>query len=202
MKASLSKLVILFTVLIPLWAWSQAEVGRPAPSFEAQEASGKTIRLEDLKGKWIVLEWYNKDCPYVKKHYGSQNMQKLQKEFVGKGVNWYSVISSAKGKQGHLAPKEALANAKATQSNATSILIDEAGIMGRSYGAKTTPHMFVISPEGHIVYAGAIDDNDSADSTVIAKSKNHVAAALDEAMAGKKVSITSTRPYGCGVKYQ
>lgn len=175
--------------------------GKDAPAFEAKDSTGKTHKLTDFKGKWVVLEWYNKDCPYVKKHYGSQNMQKLQKTYTGKGVQWLSVISSAKGKQGHLTPAEAVKNAKETNSSATAALIDESGAMGKEYGAKTTPHMFVINPQGKVVYAGGIDDNDSADSAVIAKSKNFVAVALDESLAGKAVTTSSARPYGCSVKY-
>ncbi|MBX3039631.1 MAG: thioredoxin family protein [Bdellovibrionaceae bacterium] len=187
---------------LPIMSWGQAKPGQPAPAFEVKDAAGKSHQLSGMAGKWVVLEWYNKDCPYVKKHYGSKNMQALQKTYTSKGVTWLTVISSAKGTQGYLEPAAALKNAKEQGSGASAVLLDTDGVMGKAYGAKTTPHMFVIDPTGKIVYAGAIDDNDSSDPSVIAKSKNHVSAALDEAMAGQKVTVASSRPYGCSVKYQ
>lgn len=199
----MKKLILIFAfVLAPLVALAEAEVNKPAPAFEVKDATGKTHKLADYKGKWLVLEWFNKDCPYVKKHYGSENMQKLQKNYTDKKVTWLSVISSAKGKQGYLTAEEALKLPAQNKSAATATLLDETGVMGKAYGAKTTPHMFVINPEGKVVYAGAIDDNDSANPNVIAKSKNYVASALDSAMAGKAVEVSSSKPYGCGVKYQ
>lgn len=199
----MKKLILIFAfVLAPLAALAEAEVNKPAPAFEVKDATGKTHKLADYKGKWLVLEWFNKDCPYVKKHYGSENMQKLQKNYTDKKVTWLSVISSAKGKQGYLTAEEALKLPAQNKSAATATLLDETGVMGKAYGAKTTPHMFVINPEGKVVYAGAIDDNDSANPNVIAKSKNYVASALDSAMAGKAVEVSSSKPYGCGVKYQ
>lgn len=197
-----SILAAIALVASPLLAWAEAKPNQPAPAFEVKDASGKTRRLSDVSGKWVVLEWYNKDCPYVKKHYGSNHMQKLQKTYAGKDVVWLTVISSAQGKQGYLDPAAALKNAEEQNSAATAVLIDADGKMGKAYGAKTTPHMFVINPQGVVVYAGGIDDNDSADPAVLAKSRNHVSAALDEAMAGKKVTVASSRPYGCSVKYQ
>lgn len=198
----MKQLILLIALaLAPTLALAQAEVNKPAPSFEVKDAAGKTHKLSDYKGKWLVLEWFNKDCPYVKKHYGSENMQKLQKTYTDKKVTWLSVISSAKGKQGHLTSEEALKLPAQNKSAATATLIDETGTMGKAYGAKTTPHMFVINPEGQVVYAGAIDDNDSANPNVIAKSKNYVASALDAALAGKPIEVSSSKPYGCGVKY-
>ncbi len=187
--------------LFPLSAMADAVPGQAAPTFEVKDAKGKTQKLADYKGKWVVLEWYNKDCPYVKKHYGSGNMQKLQKSYTDKGVTWLTVISSAPGKQGHLKPDEAVKVASANKSVANAILLDESGTVGKAYGAKTTPHMFVINPEGNVVFAGGIDDNDSASPDVIAKSKNFVAAALDSSLAGKPVETASAKPYGCSVKY-
>ncbi len=182
-------------------AWAVATPGQPAPTFEVKDATGKTYSLASLKGKWTVLEWTNKDCPFVIKHYESGNMQKLQKTYTGKGVTWLSVISSAKGKQGHLSPDEAVKVASANKSAANAILLDETGAMGQAYGAKTTPHMYIINPEGQVVYAGGIDDNDSSNPAVIPKSKNFVAMALDASLAGKPVATASSRPYGCSVKY-
>ncbi len=182
--------------------FADAEVGKNAPDFKVKDANGKEQTLKGQAGKWTVLEWYNKDCPFVKKHYESGNMQKIQKTYGAKGVNWFTVISSAEGKQGYLASADALANAKTTGSGANAILIDAAGDMGKAYGAKTTPHMFVIDPKGKLAYAGAIDDNDSSSADVIPKSKNYVAAALDAGMAGKAIEVSNSKPYGCGVKYK
>lgn len=182
-------------------ALAEAIPGKPAPPFETTAADGKIYKLSDLTGKWVVMEWFNKDCPYVKKHYGSNNMQQLQKTYTGKGVVWLSVNSSAKGKEGYTDAMEAMKVVKENKSNATAVLLDPTGVVGKAYGSKTTPHMFIIDPKGTVVYAGAIDDNNSSDPGVIAKSKNYVATALDAAMAGKKVEMPSTKPYGCGTKY-
>lgn len=182
-------------------AQAAATPGQPAPAFEVKDATGKTQKLSDYAGKWVVLEWTNKDCPYVKKHYDSGNMQKLQKSYTAKGAVWLSVLSSAKGKQGYLEPTEALKNAQDKGAAPSAVLMDTKGELGNLYGAKTTPHMFVIDPKGLIAYAGGIDDNDSSDSAVIPKSKNFVSMALDSGMAGKKIETASARPYGCGVKY-
>lgn len=203
----MKKMISLFSVIMGLTLGFQApaqtelKVDSPAPEFNVKDSAGKTHTLKDSKGKWIVLEWYNKDCPYVRKHYDVKNMQNLQKQYTGKGVVWYSVISSAKGKQGFLENAEVAPNVDKEGAKATAILIDADGAMGKAYGAKTTPHMYVINPEGKVVYAGAIDDNNSADSKVIPKSKNYVSAALDAGMAGKAIDKKATAAYGCSVKY-
>ncbi len=192
----------IFSILISasIFANADAVPGKPAPAFQVKDSKGEMQSLAGLKGKWIVLEWFNKDCPYVKKHYSVGNMQKIQKAYAEKAT-WLTVISSAKGKQGHLNPAEAVKVATENKSAAKAILLDEEGVMGRAYGAKTTPQMFIINPEGIVVYAGAIDDNDSANSNVIPKSKNFVMTALDSALAGKPIETATTRPYGCSVKY-
>jgi peroxiredoxin len=182
-------------------ALAAAEVGRPAPSFEVKDASGKAHRLADYAGKWLVLEWFNPECPYVRKHYGSGNMQSAQKQWTAQGVSWLSVSSSAKGRQGYLEPDQARQTARKLASSADAILLDADGRMGKAYGAKVTPHMFVIDPKGRIAYAGAIDDNDDADPAVIPKSRNYVSAALAAGLAGKPIEVSSTRAYGCGVHY-
>lgn len=192
-------LIALFSVA---QVFADAEVGKNAPDFKVKDATGKEHTLKGHAGHWTVLEWYNKDCPYVKKHYESGNMQKIQKGYTGKGAHWLTVISSAQGKQGYLAPTDAVSNFKSAGAGNTAVLIDEDGAMGKAYGAKTTPHMYVIDPKGKLVYAGAIDDNDSSSPDVIAKSKNYVAAALDAGMAGKAVEVSSSKPYGCSVKYK
>ncbi|RYZ52061.1 MAG: thioredoxin family protein [Proteobacteria bacterium] len=188
-----------FLFASPLFA--DAKIGEAAPSFEVKDANGKDQKLADYKGKWVVLEWFNKDCPFVKKHYGSQNMQKLQKDFTAKNVVWLTVNSSAKGKQGYADASQALKDASERGAAPTAILLDADGKVGKAYGAKTTPHMFIINPEQKVVYAGAIDDNDSSDPKVIEKSKNYVSAALTEGLAGKPITTASSRAYGCGVKY-
>ena len=192
---------VLAAVLLSLAAAAHAapELGKPAPDFTLADQSGKAVKLSDAKGKLVVLEWFNEGCPFVQKHYGSRNMQGLQKRYGSKGVVWYTIVSSREGKQGHLTPAEATDRLKAMSSKA--ILLDEKGAVGRLYGAKTTPHMFVVDKNGVLVYMGAIDDNPSADPDDIKTSKNFVAAALDESLAGKPVSTPSTRPYGCSVKY-
>lgn len=211
-------MILIASVSLPLCsAFAAAPPAMPAPAFEVKDAAGKTHKLSDYAGRWVILEWYNKDCPYVKKHYDSGNMQKLQEELTakkapsmaakdkkkaaGKEVAWLTVISSAPGKQGYLSPAEALKQQETVKSKADGILIDADGKMGKAYDAKTTPHMFVINPKGQVVYAGAIDDNDSADPAVIAKSVNYVRRALDEAMNGKPITTASSRAYGCSVKY-
>ena len=187
---------------LPALAMAVAVPGEKAPDFSEVDAKGETRSLQDYKGQWLVLEWFNKDCPYVKKHYGSGNMQALQKKYTSEEINWLTVISSAKGKQGYLEPAQALEVAESHNLSASApFLLDADGSMGRAYGAKTTPHMFIINPEGKVVYAGAIDDNDSANPAVIPQSANYVAAALDASLNGGDVAVASSRAYGCSVKY-
>ncbi len=177
------------------------DTGAPAPDFKLEGVSGKTIALSSLKGKVVVLEWLNHGCPFVRKHYDSQNMQSLQRKFTEEGVVWLSVISSAVGKQGHVSPGEGLAEKTKNQSVATDILLDPKGNVGQLYGAKTTPHMYVIGKDGKIAYQGAIDDKSDTDKESIKGAKNYVAQALDEVLAGKKVTVATTKAYGCSVKY-
>ncbi|MEM7136981.1 MAG: thioredoxin family protein [Myxococcota bacterium] len=176
-------------------------VGKAAPAFTAKDSKGQTYSLDQLKGKYVVLEWLNHGCPYVKKHYGSKNMQRLQKQWTDKGVVWLSVVSSAKGKQGYQTAEDTNATAKLQGSQATAILLDPDGTLGKLYAARTTPQMFVIDPRGVLRYAGAIDDKPSTNVRDIPGAKNYVNAALDAALAGKTVEVTTTRPYGCSVKY-
>jgi len=178
------------------------KVGQPAPAFSAVDLDGKTRSLSEFKGKYVVLEWHNQGCPFVKKHYESGNMQKLQKELTGKGAVWLSIISSAPGAQGFVTPEQEKAYLAEKKAAPTTVLFDPEGTVGHAYGAKTTPHMFVIDDKGVLVYAGAIDDNSSSDAADAATAKNFVRAAYDEASAGKPVTAASTAPYGCGVKYK
>ena len=175
------------------------KVGEPAPAFTATDMHGKARQLSEFKGKYVVLEWHNQSCPFVKKHYESGNMQKLQKELTGKGAVWLSIISSAPGAQGYVTAEEEKKYLAEKQAAPTHVLFDPEGTIGHAYGAKTTPHMFVIDDQGVLIYAGAIDDNPSADA---ATAKNYVRAAFDESSAGKPVTTASTAPYGCGVKYK
>ena len=176
--------------------------GAMAPEFTLPDAGGKNIALGDYRGKWVVLEWVNYDCPFVKKHYGSGNMQKLQTFARGKGVVWLSINSSAPGKQGHFEGAELTKRMADVKATPDAYLQDPEGKVGKTYLAKTTPTMFVINPEGMVVYAGAIDDKPSTDKEDVPKAKNYVQTALDEAMAGKTVATAATQSYGCGVKYK
>ena len=178
-----------------------AKIGKKAPDFTLKSADGKTHSLSDFNGKYVVLEWVNYDCPFVKKHYGSKNMQSIQKEMTDKSVVWLSINSSAEGKQGFFEGKELKERIKKEGSNATAYLLDTDGKVGKMYGAKTTPHCFVINPKGELIYAGAIDDIPSADQDDVKKANNLVKSCIDEAMAGKKISTQTSKPYGCGVKY-
>ena len=201
LKFKLATLVIAST-LSAYGARAEIKVGTTAPDFSATDSSGKTVQLKDFKGKVVVLEWFNKDCPFVKKHYESGNMQKLQKDYTQKGVVWLSVTSSAVEKQGHMTAAEATELRRGKDSQlSTALLLDASGSLGKTYDAKVTPHMFVINKEGTLVYNGAIDDNRSADPKVIPSSKNYVAAALDSTLKGEKVATPSSKPYGCSVKY-
>jgi len=182
-------------------AEAAAVVGQPAPEFSVPDPTGATHSLTAYKGKFVVLEWVNFECPFVGKHYGSGHMQKLQKDYTGKGVVWLSINSSATGKQGYYASDKVGALVKQKGAAPSAYLLDTAGSVGRAYGARTTPHMFIIDPKGTLIYAGGIDDTPSTDQADIATAKNFVSKALDEALAGKPVTTTTSQAYGCSVKY-
>jgi hypothetical protein len=178
------------------------ETGKPAPDFEANTANPKQgFRLSNFKGKIVVLEWLNHGCPFVRKHYESGNMQALQKKYTSQNVVWMSVISSAPGKQGYVSADEARQDMVKNKSAASDVILDPEGKLGLLYGAKTTPHMYVINKEGVLVYQGAIDDKPDTEKDSIPGSKNFVAEALDLTIAGKPVTQGTTKAYGCGVKY-
>jgi AhpC/TSA family len=183
-------------------AASAAKVGEPAPDFTATDSNGQSRHLADFKGKYVVLEWHNQGCPYTRKHYASGNMQALQKQWTGKGVVWFTVISSAPGAQGYVTAAEENDYVKKMNAAPTAVLLDPDGRLGHLYAAKTTPHMFIIDPNGALIYNGAIDDHPTSEQSDIPNSKNYVSTALTEAMSGKKVSDAATRPYGCSVKYK
>lgn len=174
--------------------------GRPR-DFTATDTYGKSHKLSEYKGKFVVLEWHNRDCPYTHKHYASGNMQKLQKKWTGKGVVWFTVISSASGKQGYVTADDENAYVKQVGASPTAVLLDPKGDLGRLYDAKTTPQMFIVNPQGVLIYDGAIDDKPTSNQADIPKATNYVQAALEEAMAGKPVTTPVSRPYGCSVKY-
>jgi peroxiredoxin len=182
-------------------ALAELPVGKPAPSFRANDMNGRLISLSDFRGKTVVLEWSNPECPTVKKHYESGNMQRTQAQAAAAGAVWLTINSSGEGNQGHMTPAEAKDVAAAEGSRRTAYLLDPAGTVGKTYGAKATPHMYIVDPAGTLVYNGAIDDKPTQDKGDIPGARNHVLAALSELKAGKAVSVPTSRPYGCSVKY-
>lgn len=197
------KIALILGVVLSVASLSFAEVvtGNAAPDFSLVASDGQTYSLSDFKGSYVVLEWVNYECPFVKKHYSVGNMQKLQKEFTAKDVVWLSINSSAPGKQGFYSNDEINQIMKNADAAPSAYLVDSTGEVGRLYGAKTTPHMFVIDPEGQLIYQGAIDSNPSFDSADIADAENYVVAALNAAMLGESVVKGTTQSYGCSVKY-
>jgi len=179
----------------------EVKIGAPAPNFTAVDSNGKNHNLSDFKGKTVVLEWTNHDCPFVKKHYETNNMQKLQKSATSQGVVWLSIISSAPGQQGFVNGAKANELTKSRNAAPTAVILDPDGKLGKLYGARTTPHMFVIAPNGNLAYMGAIDDKPTTNKDDVATAKNFVAEALSAVKAGKPVAVATTQPYGCSVKY-
>lgn len=202
MKTKLITTLLTFAASTALFAADSPAVGTNAPDFSVTDTKGKTQSVSQYKGKYVVLEWFNPECPFVKKHYGAGNMQKLQEEFTGKGVVWLSIDSSAPGKEGHLTAEQANQKMTEWKTKQTALLLDPDGKAGQTYGAKNTPHMFIINPEGKIIYEGAIDSKASANPADIANSTNYVKVALEESLGGKSVSTATTKPYGCSVKYK
>jgi len=189
-------------VLVPtVWAAAVAKVGEAAPGFTTTATTSKGVSLADQRGKIVILEWTNHDCPYVRKHYDSGNMQTLQKEITGQGVIWLTLISSSPGTQGYVTPKQADELTSTRKANPTAVLLDPTGVVGRAYGATNTPHMYVIDKSGLLVYAGAIDDRPTTRPSDVPVAHNYVRAALDDMAAGRPVQTPVTRAYGCTVKY-
>jgi hypothetical protein len=182
-------------------ALAAATVGQPAPTFSAVDVHGKTVSLADFKGKHVVLEWTNPSCPFVVKHYDSGNMQGTQKQATDQGVVWLTINSTAEGSSDFKKPADLHAWMQKHQAPVTATLMDVDGKVGRAFGARTTPHMYIINPTGMLVYAGAIDSIRSANPADIPRATNHVKAALAETLAGKPVTVASTQPYGCSIKY-
>src|SRR5437763_2510353 len=191
----LSQLLLRSALILALVATAlAAKVGEAAPDFTATDSNGKTQHLADFKGKYVVLEWHNQGCPYTKKHYASGNMQRLQKEWTGKGVVWFTVISSAPGAQGYVTADQENDYMQKMHATPTAALLDPKGEIGHLYDAKTTPHMFIVNPQGQLIYNGAIDDKSTSDPGDINGAKNYVSEALQEARAGQPVAVASTRP--------
>jgi peroxiredoxin len=200
----MKQMLTAFTALAVVAACAEADaqvVGQPAPDFKLNDADGRVVQLSDFKGKPVVLEWNNPGCPFVKKHYGSGNMQKTQAAAKAAGAVWLTVNSGAPGQQGHMNGAEAKAFVAGAKAQPTAYLLDPKGVVGKGYNAKTTPHMYVIDARGMLVYAGGIDDRPTPNAADINGARNHVLAALAELKVGKAVSVATSRPYGCSVKY-
>jgi peroxiredoxin len=185
----------------PAWAAGVAKVGETAPAFNTAATNGRSVSLADQRGKIVILEWTNHDCPYVRKHYDSGNMQTLQKEITAQGVVWLTLISSSPGTQGYVSPKEADELTASRKANPTAVLLDPTGAVGKAYGATNTPHMYIVDKAGLLVYAGAIDDRPTTRRADVQGAQNYVRAALEDMAAGRAVQTPVTRAYGCTVKY-
>jgi peroxiredoxin len=193
---ALSALALAFSVQ------AAPSVGQAAPDFTLKDAAGKAVKLSDFRGKHVVLEWTNPGCPYVRKHYDSGNMPATQKEAVGKGVVWLAINSTERSSYEYMEPAKVVAWQQARKAQPTALLADEDGVAGKAYGARTTPHMYIVDPQGKLVYAGGIDSIPSSDPDDIKKAVNYVRQGLNEVLAGKPISQAVTRPYGCSVKYK
>ena len=206
----LSKFFVLPALLVFVGAFAfpygssqiaDPEIGEPAPTFTLPGSDGETYSLADFEGGWVVLEWLNFGCPYVKRHYNSGNMPALQEKYTEEGVTWLSIVSSAPGKQGYYPADEMNVQNENMGGNQTAILLDPEGHVGMSYGAVTTPHMYIIDPEGTLRYKGGIDDQPRAPESETANVPSYVSMALDAAMNGEEIETTVSQPYGCDVKY-
>ncbi|MCY7317279.1 MAG: thioredoxin family protein [Ramlibacter sp.] len=199
----LRRTLISLTLLAAVSAAHAAPaVGQPAPEIALRDSAGKTVKLSDYRGKHVVLEWTNPGCPYVRKHYDSGNMPATQREAVDKGVVWLSINSTEKASSDYQEPGKLAAWQKERQSQPTALLMDEDGTAGKAYGARTTPHMYIVNPQGRLIYAGGIDSIASSSPNDIKKAVNYVRQGLTEALAGKPLSAPTTRPYGCSIKYK
>lgn len=184
----------------PALAQSAPAIGAPAPLFKAVDVDGRERALAEYAGKTVILEWTNHDCPYVRKHYGSGTMQTLQRDMASQGIVWLTLVSSPPGEQGHVDGVEAKALTVSRNAAPATVLLDPKGTVGRSYGAQTTPHMYIVDPKGILVYRGAIDDKPSASASSLQGAKSYIRQAVAELKAGKPVSEASTKAYGCSIK--
>ena len=194
-------LAALMVSAISFSAFAAPEIGKPAPDFKVMDTNNKTVKLSELKGKTVVLEWTNPECPFVKKHYEAGNMQQTQKTAKAEGAVWIAINSSALGREGHQSREEANHHARDIGMDADHIILDEKGDIGQLYEAKTTPHMFVVDAKGNIAYMGAIDNKPTVDKADIVHATNYVTQAVHALKTGKKIEEANTKPYGCGVKY-
>jgi hypothetical protein len=195
-------LLALPAVSLALAAHAAPSVGQPAPDFSLRDVTGKTVKLSDFRGKHVVLEWTNPGCPYVRKHYNSGSMPATQQDAVSKGVVWLSINSTEKSSYDYMEPARLVAWVKERKAQPTAMLMDEEGVAGKAYGARTTPHMYIVNPQGQLVYAGGIDSIASSNPDDIKRAVNYVKQGLGEALAGKPISAATTRPYGCSIKYK
>ena len=195
-------LFLLPALLLAVAAQAAPAVGQPAPEFTLKDAGGKPVKLSDFRGRYVVLEWTNPGCPFVRKHYDSGNMAATQQDAAAKGAVWLSINSTARSNWDYMEPARLVAWQGERKVQPTAMLMDEEGVTGRAYGARTTPHMYIVDPQGRLVYAGGIDSIPSADRADIAKAVNYVRQGIAEAAAGKPISAATTRPYGCSIKYK
>ncbi|MES3003396.1 MAG: thioredoxin family protein [Pseudomonadota bacterium] len=195
-------LLVLSALSMAVAAHAAPSVGQPAPDFTLRDTTGKTVKLSDFRGKHVVLEWTNPGCPYVRKHYNSGNMPATQQDAVGKGVVWLSINSTEKSSFDYMEPAKLVAWVKERKAQPTAMLMDEEGVTGKAYGARTTPHLYIVNPQGQLVYAGGIDSIASSNPEDIKTAVNYVKQGLGEALAGKPISAATTRPYGCSIKYK
>lgn len=195
-------LFALPALLLAAAAQAAPTVGQAAPDFTLKDAAGRSVKLSDYRGKLVVLEWTNPGCPYVRKHYDSGNMAATQQDAAAKGAVWLSINSTEKGSYDYLEPAKLVAWQKERKVQPTATLMDEEGVAGKAYGARTTPHMYIVDPQGRLVYAGGIDSVPSSNPEDIKRAVNYVRQGVAEAAAGKPVSAATTRPYGCSIKYK
>lgn len=197
----LAAVLIALTAGMTCAAMAAPQIGQPAPDFTGIDSNGKTHSLSDYKGKKVILEWTNHRCPYVRKHYSTGNMQKLQKDTTAEGIVWLTVISSAPGKQGYVTGDEANELTASRGAAPTAVILDSTGVIGHAYEAKTSPHMYIIGKDSTLLYMGAIDDKPDARKSSIKTATNYVRVALAEIADGKPVGKPVTRAYGCSIKY-
>ena len=195
-------LLVLSSLAFAAGVQAAPSVGQPAPDFTLKDATGKSVKLSDYRGKYVVLEWTNPGCPYVRKHYNSGNMASTQQETTAKGAAWLSINSTEKDAFDYLEPAKLVAWQKERKLQPTATLMDEDGVVGKAYGARTTPHMYIVDPQGRLVYAGGIDSIPSSSASDIPKATNYVKQAVAEVAAGKQITTATTRPYGCSIKYK
>ncbi len=194
-------LASLFMTILSIPCFASVNIGEQAPAFTLMDTNANTHSLSDFKGKTVILEWTNHECPFVKKHYESNNMQQLQKKYTEKNVVWLSIISSAEGKQGFVNAEKANQLTELRKASPSFVLFDTDGKVGKDYNAKTTPHLYIINADGELIYKGGIDSIQSADQADIAKAVNYVDKAMSEHLAGKAITESNTAPYGCSIKY-